>query len=262
MTSRGDTTPESSYAENAHFWVTIIRDRLDRYRSELTDRAVLAAIGPATGVTILDAGCGEGYLSRSLAQDGADTIGIDACADLIKSAQEVATESGLAIDYHVGTVDNLPIRDGQCDVVVCNHLINDLKEISAPFREFARVTREGGRIVILMLHPCFYGAHAERSKNRTYPTPAEYFQLRTIEQQFEVAGVTSPAKVAMWFRPLEDYVSQLHESGFHITSLSEPHPSIDQLTTDSWWRDNFVRPLFMLIVAKKDSSNDCHPAGM
>lgn len=255
MTSPGETTPESSYTENANFWITIIRDRLDRYRSELTDQAVLEAVGPASGLTILDAGCGEGYLSRMFAQGGAEAIGVDACADLIKSAQERAAEAGLLIDYHVGTVDDLPIRDGKCDIVVCNHLINDLQNIATPFREFARVTREGGRIVILMLHPCFYGAHAERSINHRYPTPDEYFRLRTIEQQFKVAGITSPAKVAMWFRPLEDYVSQLQESGFYITSLNEPHPSADQLADGSWWHENFVRPLFMLIVGRKGPGN-------
>lgn len=251
MTSPGDTTSEGSYTENANFWVKIIRDHLDRYRSELTDRAVLEAVGPTDGLTVLDAGCGEGYLSRIFAQNGADAIGVDACADLVKSAQELATDAGLPIDYHVGTVDNLPIRDGKCDIVVCNHLVNDLRDIATPFREFARVTREGGRMVILMLHPCFYGAHTERSINHRYPTPDEYFRLRTIEQQFKVAGITSPAKVAMWFRPLEDYVAQLHESGFYITSLSEPHPPAAQLAADSWWHENFVRPLFMLIAATK-----------
>lgn len=139
MTSLGDTTPIDSYAENANFWVKIIRDRLDRYRSQLTDRAVLSAIGPADGLTILDAGCGEGYLSRILAQEGANTIGIDACADL----QELAAEAGLPIDYHLGTVDDLPILDNQRDIVVCNHLVNDLQDIATPFHEFARVTREG-----------------------------------------------------------------------------------------------------------------------
>jgi SAM-dependent methyltransferase len=212
----------------------------------------LDAIGPAGGLNILDAGCGEGYLSRALAQAGANTIGVDARADLVKPAQEIAAEAGLPIDYYVGTVDNLPIGDGQCDVVVCNHLLNDLQDLATPLREFARVTREGGKLVILMLHPCFYGAHTERSISHRYPTPDEYFRVRTIEQEFKVAGITSPAKVSMWFRPLEDYVSTLHESGFYITSLSQPHPSGTQLA-DPWWRENFVRPLFMLIVATKAS---------
>lgn len=251
LTSLGNTTPASSYAENANFWVKIIRERLDRYRSELTDTAVLNAIGASHGLTILDAGCGEGYLSRVLAQQGAQTIGIDACADLVQSAQELAAESGLSVDYHIGSVDDIPIADGRCDVVVCNHLVNDLENIAVPFREFARVTREGGHLVILMLHPCFYGAHTERSTSRSYPAPSEYFRARTVEQEFKVAGITSPAKVKMWFRPLEGYMSELRQSGFYITSLSEPHPSDEQLATEPWWRDNFTRPLFMLIVAVK-----------
>lgn len=252
MTTPGETAPNSSYAENADFWVKIIRERLDRYRGELTDRAVLEAIGPADDVTILDAGCGEGYLSRLLAQQGATTIGVDACSALVQSAQESAQLSGLDITYYTAAVNNLPIPDSKFDVVVCNHLINDLREISAPLSEFARVTRAGGRLVLLMLHPCFYSAHAERSQRRTLPTPDEYFRERTVEQEFNVAGITSPAKVKMWFRPLEDYVAELRRAGFVIDSLSEPHPSAEQRAADPWWQDNFVRPLFMLIVARRE----------
>jgi 2-polyprenyl-3-methyl-5-hydroxy-6-metoxy-1,4-benzoquinol methylase len=250
LTSLGDNASKNSYTENANFWIKIIRERLDRYRTDLTDRAVLDAIGPVDGLSILDAGCGEGYLSRRLAQDGARVVGIDACADLVQSAQDAAERNGLSIDYRTGTVDNLLLASDHFDVVVSNHLLNDLPSITNAIREFARVTRTGGRLVILMLHPCFYGANAERIAVKTYPG-LEYFQVRTIEQTFKVAGIESPAKVRMWFRPLEDYISQLVTSGFHITTLSEPHPSPDQLAKDPWWRDNFVRPLFMLIVATK-----------
>lgn len=113
------------------------------------------------------------------------------------------------------------------------------------------MTRQRGRLIILMLHPCFYGAHTERSINHRYLTPDEYFRVRTIEEEFKVAGITSPAKVTMWFRPLEDYMSTLHAAGFYITSLSEPHPS-DEPLADPWRHESFVRPLFMLIVAEKD----------
>ena len=65
-----------------------------------------------------------------------------------------------------------------------------------------------------MLLQYFYDAHSKRGAARTYPTPDEYFHVRTVEQEFKVAGITSPAKVKMWFRPLEGYISQLRESGF------------------------------------------------
>jgi 2-polyprenyl-3-methyl-5-hydroxy-6-metoxy-1,4-benzoquinol methylase len=100
---------------------------------------------------------GEGYLSRRLAHDGARVIGIDACADLIRSAQESAARNGLSVDYYTGKVDSLPVANDECDVVVCNHLLNDLSDIAAPIREFARVIRMGGRLVILMLRHVFTG---------------------------------------------------------------------------------------------------------
>ncbi|HEU0087645.1 MAG TPA: class I SAM-dependent methyltransferase [Pseudonocardiaceae bacterium] len=250
-TSFGNETLGSSYAENAGFWVRIIRERLDRYRLGLTDSAVLNAIGPSGSMTILDAGCGEGYLSRILAQQGAHVIAVDACAELVESARAIARESGLSIDYRTCSVDDLPIADGHCDIVVCNHLVNDLRDISAPVAEFSRVTREGGRLVMLMLHPCFYGAGAEQEAMNGFLTPDEYFRVRVVEQKFNVAGIRSPAPVRIWLRPLEDYTAALRDAGFFITSLSEPHPSTEQLTGDPWWRENFVRPLFLLIVAEK-----------
>lgn len=251
LASLGDGISGSSYAENVEFWIKIIRERLDRYRMGLTDGVVFDVIGVVDGLTILDAGCGEGYLSRALALQGARVIGVDTCVEFVESAQALARESGLDIDYYTRSVDDIPIVARRCDVVVCNHLINDLRDVSGPFREFARVTREGGRLVILMLHPCFYGADAERSIMRSYPTPDEYFHLHQVTQKFKVAGITSPAPVTMWLRPLEDYFSELRAAGFLITSLSEPHPSAEQLAADPWWRENFVRPLFMLIVAEK-----------
>ncbi|MGQ0775418.1 MAG: class I SAM-dependent methyltransferase [Pseudonocardiales bacterium] len=255
MKSIENDASEKCYAENSGFWVKIIRERLDRYRSGLTDGAVLNAIGSGDGMAILDAGCGEGYLSRALAQQGARVIGLDACEELLESARRVEAESDLDINYYAGKVDNIPIADGHCDVVVCNHLINDLPNISVPFCEFSRVTRKGGRLIILMLHPCFYGAHAERSSSRSYSTPDEYFRVRVVEQHFVVSEIVSPAPVKMWFRPLEEYFSELRKAGFFITSLTEPCPSAAQLAADPWWRENFKRPLFMLIVAEKGRAN-------
>ena len=44
-----------TYARNADFWVKIIREGLDRYRTELTDQAVLDAVGDVDGLDVLDA---------------------------------------------------------------------------------------------------------------------------------------------------------------------------------------------------------------
>jgi hypothetical protein len=54
----------------------------------------------------------------------------------------------------------------------------------------------------------------------------------------------------MNFRPLEYYMSLLTDSGYVVTHLSEPHPTPEQLRQE-WWRKNFVKPLFLLVVGKR-----------
>src|SRR5882724_5096586 len=83
-----DAPPRSSrWDANASFWVQIIREHRDRYRNEVTDPAVLHAIGEPAGLDVLDAGCGEGYLSRILAKKGANATGIDSSTKLIEAAR-------------------------------------------------------------------------------------------------------------------------------------------------------------------------------
>ena len=248
-----NTTAEklpSRWDTNASFWVQIIREHRDKYRNELTDPAILEAIGQADGLTMLDAGCGEGYLSRMLARNGATVTGVDSSAKLIEAARTQSLNGALPVSFDVASVDELPYPDGTFHLVVCNHLLNDLQDPSKPISEFARVLRNGGRLAILMLHPCFYNKHAEREQATNGLIAASYFDTRSVEQVFEVDGLTSPAANTAWFRPLEFYTEELRKSGFVITSLTEPHPSPEQVQADSWWRKGFTRPLFMLLVAQ------------
>ena len=248
-----DTTTEilpSRWDTNASFWVQIIREHRDKYRNELTDPAMLKAIGEPAGLAVLDAGCGEGYLSRILASNGATVTGVDSSARLIEAARTQNPADALPVSFDVGSVDELPYRDSTFDLVVCNHLINDLYDPSKPISEFARVLRSGGRLIILMLHPCFYNKHAERDQATNGMIASSYFETRSIEQVFEVGGLTSPAANTAWFRPLEFYTEELRKSGFAITSLTEPHPSPEQVRADSWWSKGFTRPLFMLLTAQ------------
>ena len=242
---------ENTYNTNAAFWVEIIRQHRDRYRTGLTNQAILTAIGDAHGLAVLDAGCGEGYMARTLAENGAKVTGIDLSTELIKAARAHALSAELPVTFDAGSVNALPYDPGTFDLVLCNHLLNDLEDPAQAIREFARVLSEEGRIVILMLHPCFYNKHAERDEPGNNLLTSTYFQTRGVTQNFEVDGLQSPAANTTWLRPLEYYARALQDSGFVITGLTEPHPSEQLLHDDDWWRTSFTRPLFMLIVAQR-----------
>jgi len=245
------TGGNGEWNENAAFWVQIIRERRDRYRTELTDKAVHEAIGTCDGLSVLDVGCGEGYMAREIARRGAkQVVGIDTSKPLIEAAQATTSEH-TSLSFKVGDVARLPFAARMFDVVLANHLMNDLPDIAEPIQEFARVLRPTGHLVILMLHPCFYGLRAERQAIRKHPDVDEYFSPRVIQQHFEVDGIVSPVTTTSWLRPLECYTRTLTAAGFQLADLREPHPSQEQLATSAWWRNNFPRPLFLLLTAVK-----------
>lgn len=192
MTTTGAPEPatRSGYAENAEFWTKIIREELDPYRLQLTDKAVLGAVAPTPGIHVLDVGCGEGYMSRHIARAGATVTGIDPCGELIDAASQAADDDALPITYRVAAAENLPMDDSTFDTVVCNHVFNDIADLDGALREFARVLRPGGLLVAMMLHPCLYQPRANRDQPAAIPPPTDYFRERTLTQHFTVAGIT------------------------------------------------------------------------
>src|ERR1700758_2938319 len=108
------------YDANASFWTQIIREHRDKYRNELTDPALLQVIGQPNGLTVLDAGCGEGYLSRILARNGATVTGVDFSAKQIEASQTQNLTDRLTVSFDIASVDELPYPDGTFDLVVCN----------------------------------------------------------------------------------------------------------------------------------------------
>ncbi|WP_163553212.1 class I SAM-dependent methyltransferase [Candidatus Frankia alpina] len=233
------TSPASSYSLNADYWTRIIRDGLDRYRTGLTNPAMLAAAG--------DAGCGEGGLARLLAGRGASpVVGVDLCSELVDAARGQAAADGLDIRYETADVAALPLDDATIDLVVANHVLNDLEDPAPAIAEFARVLRPGGLTVALLLHPCFYGSRGRPVDRDTY-----FGGPRRIEQHFDVAGEVSPAPVVAWTRPLEDFAAAFAAAGLALVGIGEPHPSEQQRREDPWWDRNFSRPLFLLLTARK-----------
>jgi 2-polyprenyl-3-methyl-5-hydroxy-6-metoxy-1,4-benzoquinol methylase len=186
---------EDSWAINAEFWVKIIRERLDRFRTELTDEVVLDALGPCEGLRVLDAGCGEGYLARELARRGAKVTGLDTSSALINAGRGEAERLGLTVEHYVASIESIPGRDHTFDAVVCNHVMTGVNDPAAALKEIGRVTKPRGRIVILMLHPCFYTGNTAGRGGRDL-TPDVYFGVRSMAQPFNVAGIKSARRSA------------------------------------------------------------------
>lgn len=114
--------------------------------------ADLIAVAP--GESVLDLGCGPGELALALARrvgPNGRVAGIDLSKALIAGARRKAKRAGLAIDYRVASVEQLPFADGSVDVVVSSLVMHHLapEVLARAVREIRRVLKPGGRVFVI-----------------------------------------------------------------------------------------------------------------
>ncbi|NJO16518.1 MAG: class I SAM-dependent methyltransferase [Thioploca sp.] len=84
----------------------------------------LNLVGDVTGKSVLELGCGEGFYTRRLKQNGASKVlGIDISKKMIELAKEQEMREPLGIEYRVSDVLTLD-KIGEFDLVVAFFLLN------------------------------------------------------------------------------------------------------------------------------------------
>lgn len=103
---------------------------------------------------LIDVGCGPGMLLRRLADTRPGDFRITGLDRSPAMVQAAATRVGSSGDVHVavGRTEGLPFSDESFDIVVAMGVL-EYSEAAVALREFARVTRPGGAVLVTMLNP-------------------------------------------------------------------------------------------------------------
>ena len=151
-----DAVDTSNYAKhmNAN---PIQRKLIDRFHHVVTGK--IAELAPRT---LLDAGCGEGFVSNILNER---LPGLDLSAfDFNPSSVALAQQRNPSVDCRVASIYEIPWEDRSFDVVCCFEVLEHLHRPTDALRELARVS--GGYLVLSVPHePWFCFSNAARGKN-------------------------------------------------------------------------------------------------
>ena len=102
---------------------------------------------PFAGLRILDIGCGGGLLAEPMARLGADVVGVDAAPRNIPVARIHAAQSGLEIDYRVGTAEALAAAGETFDVVLNMEVIEHVTGPAAYLAACRALLKPGGLMI-------------------------------------------------------------------------------------------------------------------
>jgi SAM-dependent methyltransferase len=104
------------------------------------------------GETVVDLGSGGGldvFLAARKVGPTGRAIGIDMTPAMVERARRGAAAAGYTnVEFHLASIDRLPLADASVDCVISNCVINLAADKPAVFREIARVLRPGGRVAV------------------------------------------------------------------------------------------------------------------
>lgn len=157
---------------------------------------VVELLAPKPGERILDLGCGDGVLTRKLAEMGCEVIGVDSSAAQVDAARQ------LGLDARVMSAEALPFYE-EFDAVFSNAVLHWIKNADAMIAAVHRALRPTGRFVA----EC--GGAGCVDKVRTA-------LVRALDRR----GIDGESHVPWYFPTPGDYASRLERAGFRVDSIA------------------------------------------
>ena len=198
-----------SWHTNAAAWTTAVREEHIESRRLATNQAIIDAVVGRLPRTVLDVGCGEGWLVRALTAHGIQSVGVDVVPELIECAARVGGG-----DFRVASYDD--IAHGALnlcvDAAIANFSLIGRESVNNLLAGIPRLLNPGGALIVQTLHPVI----------ATGDIPYADGWREGSWSGFSV-DFTDPAP--WYFRTMESWIRMLRESGFRLLDLREPlHP--------------------------------------
>jgi len=120
-------------------------------------RASLDALRGIKVERVLDVGCGAGHELLPFASEGAFAVGLDLAPEVGRTGRQLFAGQGCGanVTFTRGAAEALPFPPGAFDLVICR-LVLPYTDNARALKEFARVLRPGGALLLKIHHARYY----------------------------------------------------------------------------------------------------------
>lgn len=175
--------------------------------------AMRQQLGQVTGLRILEAGCGPGFLSSYLLNHGAQVTAFDISPRMIELARE-KTQGRAQIFVGDMALPLANLKNASFDLVVSSLAIDYVRDWTTPLHEFYRVLKPQGRLVFSVQHP---------TATYLWYKPASAFGVQYAEIQWSSFG-GEPVMMPDHYRSFADMINPILEAGFQIQKVQDTKP--------------------------------------
>jgi ubiquinone/menaquinone biosynthesis C-methylase UbiE len=242
--TEGAAHNEVLWEQNARWWQrTFTRGADPEYEAQILP---LVARHLEGATRVLDIGCGEGQVSRRLAESGAHIVGIDPTLAQVREAHA----RGDGPQYARARAEALPCRAGAFDAVVLCLALEHVDAFAVVFEEVARVLTPGGRFVLVLAHPFLQapGSGWVESEN----ADEHFWRIGAyLGDQVEVTEIEPGVSLRFVHRPLSRYMHAMGQAGLLIDDMEEPAPPAALLESVWDFPEAATIPRIMLVRATR-----------
>jgi len=206
MEKFSDDRVVEAWLENAEPWSDAVRGRKIESRRLVTDSAIIEAIMSRRHRSMIDIGCGEGWLVRAVSELGISATGFDVVPELVQKANASGAGEFRVLSYEQLASEPLDIK---ADVVVANFSLIGREAVERLLWRVPEMMEPGGAFIMQTPHPLVATGDAP-------------YEDGWREGSWAGCGDNFKAAAPWYFRTVGSWVNLISRSRMKLAELREP----------------------------------------